>query len=126
MSSKKDYETTLITLTQGGKSDSITKKLIKIQIQTEDAQLKEHLETFLSILKQMEGAPRSAIQQRSLALKKASSTLRAYCQEVLRNTKPQWQILAERHGWSPPVAKAVKRVKQPSPFEMGVVRELVK
>jgi ABC-type glutathione transport system ATPase component len=27
-----------------------------------------------------------------------------YCKQVVGSKKPEWQILAERHGWTPPKA----------------------
>lgn len=69
-------------------------KLAKIAACSEDDQLKRRIGHLLPCLKR--GHPLDPTTSRNLV------QLREYCEDVIGRQKPQWQILAERHGWSPP------------------------
>lgn len=83
--------------------------LSRIAARTEDEQLRALLETLLSALhaasmrakqKDVRSAPGKLVGAE--ALLPPVAPLSAYCQRMLVNKKPEWQVLAERHGWTPP------------------------
>jgi len=90
---KKDYQAVLVALGGTGTATSLVNKLVKVEVATEDPKLKKALGVLISRLKA--GA--------SLRLDDVKA-VKKYCEIQTSSAKPQWQILAEQHGWMPPKA----------------------
>jgi hypothetical protein len=98
---KKDYEDTIKAMIDHSTLTALINKLNKIFVGTEDAVLRNHLGPIIGNFKQ------AALNQ----TKQTVQTLRlddprfqpvaAYCKKCIESTKPQWQIIAEKHGWGP-------------------------
>lgn len=77
----------------------------KILTSTEDPQLKQLVHTVYSLMQRAHlsaktgkstpghyyGSPDNAIRE-----------LIAYCESYIQAGKPEWQVMAEKHGWTPP------------------------
>ena len=87
---------------------SIINKLNRVLIATEDTDLKTLIEPVvvrvdkvlrdLPISKKSVGA--SLRQQHKV---EPFKSIVEYCQKCIGSTKPQWQLIAERHGWGPKI-----------------------
>lgn len=110
--------------------DSLTsrhKKFVKYKYETENEELKKKIEDVISGLvalkeedsdgsleKHLKGNPNYYKEVQSWGnfdgtgramckLINAEDSLKRYCNELLKEEKPEWQIIAERNGWRPPV-----------------------
>jgi len=94
---KKDYVETVEALTTLATMTSIRNKLNKVRARTEDQRLATLLDTAIRLLDTS-----SLRVPYTLKLTRPQyGDLHAYCKTVIESVKPQWQILAERHGWIP-------------------------
>ncbi|KVP61936.1 hypothetical protein WJ91_03915 [Burkholderia ubonensis] len=83
----------------------------KIQTKTEDEQLATLLGAVVNMLRQVHGNA-VASKQKVKGLTTPGSLydlanaeikqLIHYCSALIPPKKPEWQVLAERHGWTPP------------------------
>jgi hypothetical protein len=102
---KKDYQQTLDAMRALATIDAIHRKLVKLSIATEDDQLKALL---APAIENLANTYRAAVSRKIAGQKVTTNEgmspyrgLSIYCTDCLASTKPQWQILAERHGWAP-------------------------
>ena len=103
------YEQTMMALRQIRTFASHATNLRKIAARTEDERLRELLGTLISALraasefskrKNVRSTPGNLVDATALLPPVAPLTM--YCQSVIGTKKPEWQVLAERHGWTPP------------------------
>ncbi len=99
---KKDYQSVLNALLDHSTLTALINKLNKVYVSTEDSVLKKALGGIISTLKQaFLGQPKKA-QIAALNLNDPRyQPLVEYCEKCLKSIKPQWQIIAEQHGWGP-------------------------
>ncbi|WP_029050570.1 hypothetical protein [Cupriavidus sp. amp6] len=109
MAEKKDYQDVLIIIDTVASIVTTGNGLVKIGHRTEDTKLKAALEKLAREV-HMRGGPTQKIHlgniSTTMSLGKAADQIKKYCQAVLASAKPQWQILAEQHGWIPPTPNA--------------------
>lgn len=101
------YNKVLIELNKQCSFKSQYNNLVKLQYSSEDRQLRNLISVWLNVLDSAE-----SYRVRRLALK-CQETLNInayikqnlvdYCNECIMSKKPEWQILAERYGWKPPM-----------------------
>ena len=105
---KKDYQSVLGVLVDYGTLPSIINKLNRVLIATEDTELKKLIEPVVArvdkVLRDLPHGKQSvrASLRPQLKVEPFKSALE-YCQKCTSSTKPQWQIIAEHHGWGPKV-----------------------
>ncbi|MGD1083013.1 MAG: hypothetical protein ABR881_32265 [Candidatus Sulfotelmatobacter sp.] len=105
---KKDYHSVLGVLVDYATLPTIINKLNRVLIATEDAELKKFIEPVVArtdkALRDLPGGKKnvrvSLRQQLTVEPFKAAVE---YCQKCIDSAKPQWQIIAERHGWTPKI-----------------------
>jgi len=103
---KKDYESVLGTLVDYGTLASIINKFNRVHITTEDADLRKLIEPVIAgidkVLRDLPISKKSvrASLRQQLKVEPYKSVVE-YCQKCIGSKKPQWQIIAERHGWGP-------------------------
>lgn len=80
----------------------------KIKISSEDATLNQMIDIVIQELQTAYANPKNKVKATPISLDKSTNhdfvRLTAYCQNMIGTQKPEWQILAERNGWTPPVA----------------------
>jgi hypothetical protein len=76
----------------------------KLRAKTEDTTLVQLIDFLTGELQQAHATSKSKSTPLALSASHARSVtdLLKYCQRATRTKKPEWQILAERNGWSPP------------------------
>lgn len=98
------YEKTLKSLKEVKTFSSHITALGKILNSSEDTSLNQLLEFLIKELQLSH--LKSKNKSTPLSLEKATATevtrLIEYCKLAVGSKKPEWQILAERHGWTPP------------------------
>lgn len=108
-----EYQKVLVILQESATISSKTNKLLKIEITTEDHTLAILVRTLLDRYKWHvppgryrradrvpDGFPTSH-KEWLISIRVPKRDLENYCMNTLAKEKPQWQILAERHGWKP-------------------------
>ncbi len=99
---KKDYQAVLNALLDHSTLAALINKLNKVWVATEDSSLKKALGSVIGPLKLASLNQTKKSQVLSLNIKDPSyQPLFEYCQQCLASIKPQWQIIAEQHGWGP-------------------------
>lgn len=75
----------------------------KIRNSTEDDAFKSALDDLIKELQRFHSNSKSKSTPISLekSTDKALTALKKYCEKNINTKKPEWQILAERHGWGP-------------------------
>lgn len=103
---KKEYQFVLATLVEHAPMSSIANKLSKKLIETEDDTLKRLLRAVAAKIN--EALLDAPANKKSVKVCLANATrndpyksLAEYCDHCIKSTKPQWQIIAEQHGWGP-------------------------
>ena len=105
---KKDYQSVLGALVDYGTLPTIINKLNRVLIATEDAELKKLIEPVVArvdkVLRDLPSGKKSmrASLRQQLKVEPFNAAVE-YCQKCIGSTKPQWQIIAERHGWAPKI-----------------------
>jgi hypothetical protein len=103
---KKNYESVLGALVDHANLASTINKLNKVLITTQDPDLRKLISPVVSRVekelrdlpndkKSLKGSFRQALKDEPY------KSIVDYCQKCISSTKPQWQIIAERHGWGP-------------------------
>ena len=99
---KKDYQTVLAALVSHATVASTINKITKIWAATEDAKLKAALGELIVHLK---AVARDQSKPNAVGSFQLNATpykeIARYCQKCVQSLKPQWQIIAEQHGWAP-------------------------
>lgn len=107
MAEKKEYQAVLKIISAVATIATASNNLEKAAIDTEDAKLKAGLVALAQHVRRhgktsqkihLAGLPKGTTLQAMV------SQVNAYCEAALASIKPQWQILAEQAGWSPPPA----------------------
>ena len=100
------YSKVLIEVNKIGSLTTQHNNLMKLYYQTEDTLLKERLRSYC---KEITKADRCNKDKMHLAAKNIISnnihnkiSLINYCEQMVMSEKPEWQIMAERNGWTPP------------------------
>jgi hypothetical protein len=105
---KKDYQSVLGALVDYGTLASIINKLNRVLIATEDTDLKKLIEPVITradkVLRDLPISKKSVRASLRQQLKvEPYKSVTEYCQTCIGSTKPQWQIIAEQHGWGPKI-----------------------
>ncbi|MFL9625306.1 hypothetical protein [Aeromonas jandaei] len=82
---------------------SLITALGKVRTKTEESNLISLIDTLVFELQQAHSRSRgksTPVSMEKFTLKEAINLL-AYCKQVIGTKKPEWQIIAERHGWAP-------------------------
>ncbi|MGE8453642.1 MAG: hypothetical protein ACN6OP_24155 [Pseudomonadales bacterium] len=99
------YEETIAALKDPRTLASHITNLGKLMNKTEDPQLKTLLERVISSLQTAHANPKTFGRSTPRSLyKEASDRVKSviqYCERLIVAQKPEWQLLAERHGWGP-------------------------
>ena len=103
---KKDYQSVLGALVDYGTLASIINKLNRVLIATEDTDLKKLIEPVVArvdkVLRDLPGGKKNVrVSLRQQLTVEPFKSVVEYCQKCIGSAKPQWQIIAERHGWGP-------------------------
>jgi hypothetical protein len=98
---KKEYQAVEAALLSYSTLPVHINRFSKIFVETEDASLKKLLAAVvrqlkLASLNQSKGVASLRIQDSPY------KELADYSQRCLASVKPQWQLIAEQHGWQPP------------------------
>ena len=106
MAAKNEYTRVLEIMAQQMKAVQRHNKLTSIQVVSEDRELIQHIDLLLRANAALSKCgrfvrlnPTSHEKQVVAEFDMASDNLKSYCKWALSNAKPQWQVLAERHGW---------------------------
>lgn len=98
------YEKTLSSLSEVKTVSSHMSALGKIRNATEDMSSKQLIDAVINELQRLHLHSKS--KSTPLSLEKATASevvnLITYCKAAVGSKKPEWQILAERNGWTPP------------------------
>jgi hypothetical protein len=100
----KVYKQVIETCTSITTTSNFINKLNKVHVATEDQQLKNYLAQVLWHLSDSYRylTPAEATRPRLLGTySEPFRSLLHYCNQCAANAKPQWQIVAEQHGWQP-------------------------
>ena len=101
-SDKKEYQNVLATLASHSTTASFINKLAKSWASTEDEQLKKGLAAILSVLKKISRTQSKPGAVWAIRLTEDPfGAVAKYCNRCIQSAKPQWQIIAEQHGWGP-------------------------
>jgi hypothetical protein len=99
------YEETIAALKDIHTVASHITNIGKIMNKTEDQQLKTLLNNVITSLQTAHAHPKGKGKSTPGSLYKASDTgirnLIQYCESFIATKKPEWQVLAEHHGWAP-------------------------
>lgn len=103
------YEETLKQMLTVVTLSSHMKSLSQINIKVQDDALKKLINAVIHDLQSVYVNPRNKKKSLPIALVNAQQgplfNLKKYCEKMLVNRKPEWQVEAERQGWSPPQGK---------------------
>jgi hypothetical protein len=98
------YESTVNSLREFKTSASHITALGKIRNASEDSTLNQALDILIRELQRFHASSKNKSTPASFASGTSTKNILAYCEQAIGSKKPEWQILAERHGWTPPAA----------------------
>jgi hypothetical protein len=98
------YEKTLKTINEVKTLAAHMVSLGKIRMECEDAHLDGYIVSQIRALQFQHQHSSSRSTPLALTFFPTNETqwLSTYCQQFIKQKKPEWQVLAERHGWQPP------------------------
>lgn len=98
------YEKTVSTLSAHKTIAKHISDLDKVKEKSEDDKLNQELHSLILELQSVHGRlkNKSAISALSDGSSKEVKAIIQYCKNHITSKKPEWQILAERYGWTPP------------------------
>lgn len=96
------YKLTIEALMTRGTLAAFSNRLTKIWVAAEDPVLKKSLGFILREIDKSIKAVRGKAGQIIPAEDPDCMKIVDYCQKVISSKKPEWQIVAEQHGWTPP------------------------
>ena len=103
------YQETINSLKSIETTATHIKKLGVILNKTEDSKLKTLIQNTLTLLQKAHANPnvkgKSTPGNLYNATQPPIKALIQYCEQFIEIKKPQWQVLAERNGWTPPTAE---------------------
>lgn len=82
---------------------SLITALGKVRAKTEDSNLISSIDALILELQRAHAGSKNKsipVCMEKFTLHEAKNLL-AYCNKMIGTKKPEWQILAERHGWAP-------------------------
>lgn len=101
------YTDILIQLNKDVSLSAKYNALMKLYYKTEDCVLKNYIRQYADVLQEAEVYRKrklpSHTHQVLLEGNRFKVELESYCTEIKMSKKPEWQVLAERYGWTPPV-----------------------
>lgn len=116
MKTNKIYKDALTLSYTQGSDNAMQNKWLKIEMTTEDPQLKYFANALRRLYSHL--LPKSSITYRNAIifegveiwgnrqtyplLNQKLTQLREYLEPIIASEKPQWQIIAMQHGWTPP------------------------
>lgn len=100
------YEKTLKSLKEIKSISSHLTALGKVKAASADTLLNQAIDSLVRELQHAHANSRHKSTPTSLenATAPEAKALLEYCIRAIGSKKPEWQILAERHGWTPPKA----------------------
>ncbi|MEI4970017.1 hypothetical protein [Aeromonas caviae] len=98
-----NYERFIKSISDVKSTSSHITALGKIRNSTEDDRFKSTLDELIKGLQLYHSRSKSKSTPISLenSTDKVLIALKNYCEKNISTKKPEWQILAERHGWGP-------------------------
>ena len=117
MKTNKIYKDALTLSYTDGSNTSMQNKWLKIEMTTEDPQLKYFATSlrwlYAHLLKSLTHSYQKALvfegteiwsnRQTVPLIRQKLTQLREYLEPIIASEKPQWQIIAMQHGWTPPL-----------------------
>lgn len=102
------YEKTLKTINEVKTLSSHMISLGKIRLECEDPQLDVYIVALIKALQFQHVYSTSRTTPLALTFFPTAEThsLYVYCLQFKKHKKPEWQVLAERNGWQPPLSRA--------------------
>ena len=98
---KKDYEDTLRAMLDHSTTNTLINKLNKVFVATEDTDLRKLLAPVIRTFKEAATLQTKQVAGAVSVNDPRYRPLVDYCRQCINSVKPQWQIIAERHGWGP-------------------------
>jgi len=100
----KHYQSTLKVATIVGTFAATMKALSKIKADTEDAELQRLLDEAITHLQNANAAHGRGVVPSALEKHTDSraKNLISYCRKRTKDALPEWQVIAMKHGWTPP------------------------
>lgn len=81
-------------------------KLIKIKLSTEDEKVHEYIDNLIMHINEAKRRHYKRLYMSSSEelkkIEELNNEIAEYCDNMLSSDKPEWMILAERNGWTPP------------------------
>lgn len=81
-------------------------KLIKIKLSTEDEKVHNYIDNLIVHINEAKRLHYKRLYTSSSKefkkIKELNDEIAEYCDKMLSKGKPEWMILAERNGWTPP------------------------
>lgn len=98
------YERILKSINEVKTLTSHMASLGKIRMESEDTHLDGHIVNQIKALQFQHQHSSSKSTPLALTFFPTTETywLSTYCQQFIKQKKPEWQVLAERNGWQPP------------------------
>ena len=101
------YNKILVELNKNSTLKQQYNNLVKLRYSTEERELRKYIDAWLNVLDGAENFRLRKLYARTSELLNSSSNIKQnlidYCNDVIWSKKPEWQILAERNDWRPPV-----------------------
>jgi hypothetical protein len=104
---KSYYDKTIRTINEVKSLSSHMVALGKIRVDSEDLHLVHlinHLLVALHYYHQQSGSKTTPVPLALVPIQETQNVL-TYCMTYKVQKKPEWQVVAERHGWRPPVSR---------------------
>lgn len=101
------YQETIDSLKQSQTAANHINALSKILMSTEDPQLKRLVNAVYDTVRQAHAKATSGKSTPGHLYNDphyATRNLIAYCESHIQAGKPEWQVMAEKHGWTPPAS----------------------
>lgn len=115
---KKHYKTCLKLLSTTATGTNLSNKLSDLSIDTEDPKLQQMAKGLAELVRPKIGEKDAKVNILELAHRFKCSTgpghkerglaieqVKHYCENVIKSTRPEWQIIAIGEGWTPPTAQ---------------------
>lgn len=108
-STTNNYDKTIRTIKEVKSIPKHMASLGMIRIGSEDLQLTSLIEVLLTALHYylQQGSSKTTPLALDLVPIPPTSNLLAYCQTYKSQRKPEWQVIAERNGWRPPLGDSL-------------------
>lgn len=101
------YQKTIDSLKKTQTAAKHITELGKISAATEDPQLKRLVDALLDRLQNAHATAKKGNSTPKALYPLPDNAIRGligYCESYIQAGKPEWQVMAERHGWTPPAS----------------------